>query len=343
MLRATRWALMSTVLAGWLCLAAPIDAAAPEVKDEGKFFSAEAIQKANRVIAEIKQNYRKDLIIETYQTVPDGQADKVRQMKSDARNQYFRSWTAERARAVKADGVFILICRDPSNLQVDGGKETARKHFTDANDRELAGILRKKFDVKKFDEGLLEAAEFVKDTMRSNVKASAPVKSSPASTQQTANNHKEESGWGGLICMGLLIFGGIWLFIGLIRAFTGGMGGGGGYGGGGYGGGGGFGSSLMGGLFGAMAGMWMYNSMFGGGSSWGSQAQGSDGGTSAASDEGQGFGDGSGGDFGDSGGSSGGDWGGDSGGGGGDSGGGGDWGGGGGDFGGGGGGGGGDW
>ena len=70
-------------------------------------------------------------------------------------------------------------------------------------------------------------------------------------------------GVGGWICLGLCVLLGVWLVIGIIRAFTGGGGGGGGYGGGG-GGGGGFGSSLMGGLFGAMAGMWLYNSMFGG-------------------------------------------------------------------------------
>ncbi len=54
----------------------------------------------------------------------------------------------------------------------------------------------------------------------------------------------------GFLCLFFVIIGVIWLFIGLIRSFTGGMGGGGygpnraygggGYGPGGYGGGGGF-------------------------------------------------------------------------------------------------------
>ena len=70
------------------------------------------------------------------------------------------------------------------------------------------------------------------------------------------------------VCIGLAVLLGIWLVVGLIRAFTGG---------GGVrrrvrrwrlgGGGGGFFPSLMGGLFGAAAGMYLYDSFMGGHSS----------------------------------------------------------------------------
>ena len=63
-------------------------------------------------------------------------------------------------------------------------------------------------------------------------------------TQERHANNEAPGGMsiGGWICLGLCVLLGVWLVIGLIRAFTGG---GGGYGGGGYGGGGGggFGSS----------------------------------------------------------------------------------------------------
>lgn len=345
MLLATRWALIPAVLAGCLLAAAPADAATPEVRDQANMFSAEAIKKANTVIADIKQTHGKDVVVETYATVPDGKAEQVRNMTREARNQFFRDWLAERARALKADGVFILICKDPANLQVEQGRETAKKLFPEANEKELSRLLLRKFEARKYDEGLLESVDYIKDTMRANSKASAAPAGRTSSPPATAAHNKEGGGysWGGLICMGLLILGGIWLVVGLIRAFTGGWGGGGGGYGPGYGGygmgGGGFFSSLMGGLFGAAAGMYLYNNFFGGGSSWGSQAHGSES-SPSASDEGQGFNDASGGDFGGDD-SAGGDWGGgDSGGDWGGGGGGGDWGGGG-DF--GGGGGGGDW
>src|SRR5207248_4029772 len=92
-------------------------------------------------------------------------------------------------------------------------------------------------------------------------------------------------GWVGWVChavVGLLV---VWLIIGIIRGVSnrgapgyGYGGGGGGYGGGG-GGGGGFCSSLLGGMFGAAAGMWMYSHFFGGSTP---TAHGGDSGAGAA-------------------------------------------------------------
>ena len=72
---------------------------------------------------------------------------------------------------------------------------------------------------------------------------------------------KSQSDLGAWLCIGVVVLLGIWLVFALVRAFTGGGGGGGGggYGGGGGGGGGGFFPALMGGLFGAAAGMWLYD------------------------------------------------------------------------------------
>src|SRR5262249_18407975 len=122
--------------------------------------------------------------------------------------------------------------------------------------------------------------------------------------------------WLALVCPLLIVIGVVWLVIGLVRAFTG-MGRGGapgapgqgavgpGYGAPGYGGGGGGGgffSGLMGGLFGAVAGNWIYHSFFGGGGSFAHGASSGYGGSSGVddtlrSDEGRDFA-GTGGDYG---------------------------------------------
>ena len=66
-----------------LSLGSSAFAIVPQVKDDGKFFSAEAIEKANRGIGEIERQFHSDLVIETFATVP---ADKVEQVKGmDAR------------------------------------------------------------------------------------------------------------------------------------------------------------------------------------------------------------------------------------------------------------------
>lgn len=191
------------------------------------------------------------------------------------------------------------------------------------------------------DGGLMKAAEFVIDQLKDTTVPDSPAKK--------AAEAKKAGGGGLSILQWVLIIGGgllvMWIVIGLIRALTGGGGGGGGYGGGGGGGGGGFFSSLLGGMFGAMAGMYLYNSMFGGGmssasaggDSYGSGGDGGsydtgagdvDGGAAGGDGDwggGGGGGDaGAGGDWGGGGDGGGGDWGG-GGGGGGDFGGGGDW------------------
>ena len=357
-----------TVLAGWLAAAAPVSAmaVAPVIKDEGKFFSEGAVDNANNKIREIHHDFGKDLLIETFASVPADLAKDVDLQDKEARSKFFEKWARERAREADANGISILICKSPAHIQVEVGNHTREKDFTLKDRDELAKILIEKFREKKYDEGLLEAVDFVAKRLKANG-ARAGVRAPEGSEWGRraagvpavipgANNQGGGimSGLVGLLCVGAVVLLGLWVVVGLFRAITGaGRGGyapggygGGGPGGGGYGGGGGGGgfmSSLMGGLFGAVAGNWMYNSFFGGGGhSWGGQSGSGDAGYTGGSDASQPDTDysGTGGDFGgDDGGGGGGDFGGDSGGGGGDfGGGGGDFGGGGGDFGGGGGG-----
>jgi uncharacterized membrane protein YgcG len=351
MSRAARWVLVPALVAGWLTAAGPARAITPQVKDDASFFSPAAVKKADEVIREIKQRFNKDLVVETFKTVPANKVDQVKEMDQQARNRFFADWVAARARELDIDGVYVLICKQPSHIQVGVGPETRKRDFTLANRDELARSLLSKFKAKEFDDGLLQGVQYVRDTIAANRKVEG--RRQQAHAPPPAGGHEGGRGggfnWAGLICPGLVILAVIWLVFGLIRAFSG-MGARGGYGGGGYGpgggygggGGGGFMSGLMGGLFGAMAGNWLYNSFLGGhsqGGGWGdSSAYGADqgAGPTYGSDEGRDFSS-TGGDFGDGGDAGGG--GGDFGGGGGDfGGGGGDWGGGGGDFGGGGGG-----
>src|SRR5579859_944715 len=66
----SRWLLIPAVLTGWLGLTAAARAVvAPVIKDDGKFFSAEAVNKANAEIKKIAQDYNKDLLIETFPEV----------------------------------------------------------------------------------------------------------------------------------------------------------------------------------------------------------------------------------------------------------------------------------
>jgi uncharacterized protein len=343
--------IVPALLVALLLTAGQAFAIVPQVKDDGKFFSADAVRKANEVIRELQHTHRVDLVIETMDKAPAG----IEGKSSSERNRLFGEWALRRFKELGIDGIYLLITRSPGHLQIEVGNDTQRRAFTLADRDKLRELLVRKFREKEYDAGLLEAVADVRNTVDSHMSRSArsaPAANAPPVHHNPAGQAPAGGGSGlmGLICFAVVALLVIWLVVALIRAFTGSMGRGygGGYGGGGYGpgyggggGGGGFMSGLMGGLFGAAAGNFLYDRFFRGDSagSWGSHAYGGESGPAEMGGPHDTDASGTGADFDDAGGGSGGGdfGGGDFGGGGGGDFGGGDFGGGGGDFGGGGG------
>jgi uncharacterized protein len=369
-----RWFWLPLVLA--TAMTARSLAVVPEVKDGAGFFTPGALTKANAQITEIQKKYRKDLLIETFPSVPADKAEAFGKLDKSGRNRFFQDWAIQRAKGERVEGIYILISKQPGHVQVEVGKNEQKKAFRVPEDSDrLSKILLQNFQKKDYDSGLLEAVQFVEQKLGENLGVAARPASEPLSNiidhgiNKVAPAAQGASGMSWIVILIVIVIG-FWILRALFRGIFHMLGGGGprqygpgpgagyggpgaGYGGPGYGGGGGGGgfmSGMLGGLFGAAAGNWLYDSFgrgggmgggFGGGG--GERSYGGDRGP-APSDADQDY-SGSGGDFGggsqDDGGGSGGDFGGgDSGGdsGGGDfGGGGGDFGGGGGDFGGGGG------
>ncbi len=259
-----------------------------EIRDNGRVFSADTISKAKATIADIEKHHHRRVVVETFAEIPSDKLAAYDLAGKDkaARTKFFRDWLRERAKADGATGVFILICKKPGFVEVEADEATRKQGFSVNDTKELGAQLRADFEQNKFDEGLLGGLDFIDSTMKAhlNIKTQPEV-AKPAAIPQVKTNHG--GGGGGMSMWGMVcIIGGIvlafWVVAALIRAFSnmsrggvGGMGGGqpgGGYmGGPGYvgGGGGGFMSTFMGGMFGSMAGNWMYNSFFGGGHSSG--------------------------------------------------------------------------
>jgi uncharacterized protein len=351
------WATTAAVLVGGV-LAVPTPARASaeakelpgalQVYDDANVFSADAKKQAEKKMSAAKFDRGLHFTVETFPAIPE---QKKQQYKTDGKSKFFKEWAKTQANGDRARGPYVLICMDPGYTEVVLDTETSNRGFDQSNTTALEEIFNSAFieaakkptkaeKVSTRDAALLKATDYV----ISDLKGTKVVHTDGTPTKdEKAAAKKGASGMsiGGWICIGLAVLLAIWLVVGLIRAFTGGGGGGGGgYGGGGGGGGGGFMTGLFGGLFGAMAGMWLYNNMFGGHSSFGSDAYASDGSSGGADTGDTGAGDydggtsaGGGGDYGGGGDDAGGG-GGDYGGGGGDFGGG-DFGGGGGDFGGG--------
>ena len=132
------------------------------IRDEAKFFSPDAVQKANQEIALIAHRYGRDLLIETYSTVPTDDAERVRAMNADDRLKYVRGWARKRTQAERLNGVMILICRSPSILYVNVS-EKARSVVTKAEEASIHAALLAAFRGKKYDDGLAEAVRLVRE------------------------------------------------------------------------------------------------------------------------------------------------------------------------------------
>jgi hypothetical protein len=156
-----RW---SAVPAVGLLLAAHAVAVAPEVRDEGKFFSAEAIKKADERAAEIYRKYDRDVLIETYATVPAADVEKVKGMDAKERSQYSLSWAKERAQRRAVNGVYILICKEPRILRV-GVEERGPRKFPDGTQAEIDKVLKKELTDGHFDQVLEQALRIVEERL----------------------------------------------------------------------------------------------------------------------------------------------------------------------------------
>lgn len=137
----------------------------PAVKDEGKFFTAETLDKANLKIRAIYEKYRKDVVIET---IPELTADQKKKLESDSKTKFFGKLAHDNAARLGLNGIYVLIVKKPTHLQVHMDPETQKKAFT-ANDRkELIDTMIARFKKGEFDAGLLDGLTVIEAAVERN-------------------------------------------------------------------------------------------------------------------------------------------------------------------------------
>jgi TPM domain len=232
------------------------------IRDNGAFFSEAAKAEASRHINEIGTRFKREVVIETFATIPDDVKKGVNLEDRLAVNRLFEQWTLRQARQQRVNGIYILLSKSPSHLQVVVGDETQRTMFTPKDRDVLVASMLSKLRGQKNDEALLEGVNLVAATMKNQVltrnRGAVQAKSAAPATDESPNP------WNWVIAA-VLGFVVAWIVVGIFRAIFSGGGNAGAGGGGGVGGGsgGGFMSSLIGGMFGAAAGMWLYDQFSG--------------------------------------------------------------------------------
>jgi hypothetical protein len=134
------------------------------VADGGKYFSPEAVRKANEEVRDLFRKFGRDLLVETYPGVPDDQAEKVKEMSREEKAKFFADWCRQRIREKEVNGLLILVCRQPTYLYVEPSPG-ARNVFDKEAVKELVDTLMERFRAKEFDQGLADAVRLVRERL----------------------------------------------------------------------------------------------------------------------------------------------------------------------------------
>jgi hypothetical protein len=140
------------------------------VDDRAGLFSADAVARAREAVRQFRKDYHRDLFIETFAHVPDGDRKDVSGLWTWSRERYFTGWAKRRAKTVGVDGVYVLICKQPKHVHVLVYPDTPEQAFTDDNTKELRRRLERQLP-KAPDAALEDAAAFVRDTVKENLAA----------------------------------------------------------------------------------------------------------------------------------------------------------------------------
>ena len=171
MLRSISWLLVPGLFAGLLGLTGPAWASAPpealKVNDGGKFFTKEGLEKADKKIREIYAKYRKDVVVETYMSPPEGKALPEDREK---RAEFYREWAEKRIKELGVNGVYILVTRKPPHLHLEVDELTRKKGLPPGERNKVAKKMLEEFRDKKFDAGLLAALESIEASLKANLK-----------------------------------------------------------------------------------------------------------------------------------------------------------------------------
>ncbi len=129
--------------------------------DAGKVFDAAKLKALEPKLAELfKANA--ELVIETHPTAPAEWLDKAKKATPAERQELYKEWGAERLKAVKSDGVLVVVTLDPRTIHVEF-PEALRKRYPDKFAQKLGDTLVKAFKDKKPDDGLAEVVKLLQD------------------------------------------------------------------------------------------------------------------------------------------------------------------------------------
>ncbi len=166
--RLPHWLAVAAV-ALWL---APV-AARGQVHDNAHLFGQSAVDDANTVMGRMEQQDKKQFVVETFPAVPDAQRAALQQQGNGP---FFHEWMAARAKDLKVNGVYALICMDPKFIEVGAGRETKQRGiFTQADLDRLREQMQGSLKAQQYDATLSGAVDMVQRAYTANIPGAKPL------------------------------------------------------------------------------------------------------------------------------------------------------------------------
>lgn len=131
-------------------------------KDDAKYFGPEAWKKLQDAAEKLFKEKKSDLVVETLESVPKDDVEKVMKMSAMEKLSYFRELTIKRLEAEKISGIYIVVCKSPTFMYLDVTRDAIPQYPKDFG-KKLRETLLESFGAKKFDEGLTKAVDLVLD------------------------------------------------------------------------------------------------------------------------------------------------------------------------------------
>lgn len=251
------WALTAAV-----CLSAmPADAGG--IRDDAGLFTPSVVSTTQAKLNALQENSGHDVTIETHARVPEDRAKSLKGLTASEKSKLYSDWLKHRAKETKAEGIFVLITKEPGHVEVGVSGKLQKAGYTPANKKAVVDSLLTAFRAKDYDSWLTETVALIEQQYGGLTVATPTAKAVGQTAPVTAPSQSpaalpsmDQTSWVSILVIVGAVMLGLMLLTTLLRALAGGFGGGMG---GGMGGGG-FGTGLLGGLFGAMAGSWLYDS-----------------------------------------------------------------------------------
>jgi hypothetical protein len=187
----------------------------PAVIDKAGLFSSAAVERANSLLAEIRERYGIDLYVDTVKQIPGVDPERLRTMRSRERAALLRSIAEQRAEDARIDGIYILVSTEPRNTLLVGwppGREWEGTWWTPRFVEDGGGLsnykrendLRRPF-ARKLGDNPDDALQELVDHFRVVVRSRSRDPASPLTT------------WPALALVGGLF--GLWVLLSLLRSW----------------------------------------------------------------------------------------------------------------------------